>query len=238
MMPWRLLLTIWLAAAVMMTLGWAWQQLHRNAGIVDILWSFALAGSAVLNGILGTGAPAPRTIVAVLGGIWGARLGLHLWVRVHGEPEEDGRYRALRGRWGNHPFKWFGLFQFQAFLIPLFSIAFAAVATNPGTHALWLAIGSAVWLMSVGGESLADRQLARFRADPTHRGKVCRAGLWRYSRHPNYFFEWLHWFSYVGARGRCAIRLLFARRSGADVRVSALDQRCSLHRSPGAADSR
>ena len=58
-------------------------------------------------------------------------------------------------------------------------------------------IGLATWLASVGGEALADRQLARFRADPRHRGKTCRAGLWRYSRHPNYFFEWLHWFAYV-----------------------------------------
>jgi steroid 5-alpha reductase family enzyme len=196
-MPWRLLLTIWLAEAVMMTLGWAWQQRHRNAGIVDILWSCGLAGSAVLNGIFGTGAPAPRATLAVLGGVWGARLALHLWARVHGEPEEDGRYRALRAHWGNHPLKWFCVFQFQAFLVPLFSIPFAAAGTNPDTQALWLAIGIAIWLVSVGGESLADRQLAQFRRDPAHRGETCRFGLWRYSRHPNYFFEWLHWFSYV-----------------------------------------
>jgi len=206
MMPWRLLPTIWLDAAVIMTLGWAWQQRHRNAGIVDILWAFGLAGSAVLNGLFGSGVSAPRSAVAVLGGLWGARLGMHLWVRVHGEPE-DGRYHALRARWGNDPVKWFGLFQFQAFLIALFSIPFVAAATNPGGHPFWLSIGIGIWLISVGGESLADRQLARFRADPTHRGKTCRAGLWRYSRHPNYFFEWLHWFSYValavGAPSAC-----------------------------------
>ena len=68
---------------------------------------------------------------------------------------------------------------------------------TPGSSTLWAAIGIGIWLLSVGGESLADRQLARFRADPAHRGRTCRAGLWRYSRHPNYFFEWLHWFSYV-----------------------------------------
>jgi steroid 5-alpha reductase family enzyme len=55
----------------------------------------------------------------------------------------------------------------------------------------------AIWAGSVVGEAVADRQLARFRADPAHRGKTCRDGLWRYSRHPNYFFEWLHWFAYV-----------------------------------------
>jgi len=195
-MPWRLLLSIWLIAAAVMTLGWAWQQRHRNAGIVDVLWSLGLAASAVANGILGDGALVPRAIVAALGGVWGARLALHLWHRVRGEAE-DGRYRALRAHWGDNPFKWFGLFQFQALLIALFSIPFAASATNPGTHTLWATIGVGVWLISVGGESLADQQLARFRAVPTHRGRTCRAGLWRYSRHPNYFFEWLHWFSYV-----------------------------------------
>ncbi len=54
-----------------------------------------------------------------------------------------------------------------------------------------------MWLASVGGEAIADRQLAKFRANPANKGKTCRDGLWRYSRHPNYFFEWLHWFAYV-----------------------------------------
>ncbi len=57
--------------------------------------------------------------------------------------------------------------------------------------------GIALWLAAIAGETLADRQLAQFRAKPANRGKTCRAGLWRYSRHPNYFFEWLHWWSYV-----------------------------------------
>jgi steroid 5-alpha reductase family enzyme len=196
MMPWRLLLAIWLVCAAMMTLGWAWAQHRENAGIVDVLWSTGLAASAVVIGTLGAGAAVPRIMVAALGGIWGARLALHLWQRVRGEPE-DGRYQALRGRWGHNPFKWFGLFQFQAFLIPLFAIPFAAAAANTGASMLWCAIGIGIWLIGVGGESLADRQLALFRADPTHRGKTCRVGLWRYSRHPNYFFEWLQWFSYV-----------------------------------------
>jgi steroid 5-alpha reductase family enzyme len=196
MMPWRLLLATWLVAAAMMTLGWAWQQRRENAGIVDVLWSTGLAASAVAQGLFGAGAAVPRLLVAALGGIWGTRLALHLWHRVRGAPE-DGRYHALRARWGNNPAKWFGLFQLQAFLIPLFSSPFAAAATNPGASSLGGAIGIGIWFLSVGGESLADRQLARFRANPAHHGRTCRAGLWRYSRHPNYFFEWLHWFSYV-----------------------------------------
>ena len=131
--------------------------------------------------------------LAVLGGAWGLRLGLHLWHRVSGEAE-DGRYAQLRKRWGNAPLKWLAMFQFQALLIALFALPFLAVAANPvGDWNGWFVAGIAAWLLCVGGEALADRQLARFRANPANHGKTCRDGLWRYSRHPNYFFEWLGW---------------------------------------------
>lgn len=133
----------------------------------------------------------------MLGGLWGSRLALHLWHRVRSEPE-DGRYQHLRAHWNGHQGKIFGFFQFQAGLIVLFALPFVAVAHNPQPDDLrWILAAIAVWLLSVGGEVLADRQLARFRADPGNKGKTCRDGLWRYSRHPNYFFEWLHWFTYV-----------------------------------------
>ena len=82
-------------------------------------------------------------------------------------------------------------------LIVLFALPFLAVARNRVASSSQLSAGVAIWLVSVIGESIADRQLARFRADPVNRGRTCRQGLWRYSRHPNYFFEWLHWFAYV-----------------------------------------
>jgi steroid 5-alpha reductase family enzyme len=122
---------------------------------------------------------------------------MHLWHRVRSEPE-DGRYQHLRAHWNGHQGKIFGFFQFQAGLIVLFALPFVAVAHNPQPDDLrWILAAIAVWLLSVGGEALADRQLAPFRADPGNKGKTCRDGLWRYSRHPNYFFEWLHWFTYV-----------------------------------------
>ena len=196
MNPWLALLLAWALVAVAMVAGWRWQQRRRNAGIVDVLWSAGLASSAVLLAVLGDGAMAPRLSLAVLGGAWGARLAWHLWRRVRGEGE-DGRYRALRARWGDGPLRWFAFFQAQAALVALFALPFVAVAGNPQTRPLWLVAGVLVWLLGVGGEALADAQLARFRADPAHRGKTCRSGLWRYSRHPNYFSEWLHWFAYV-----------------------------------------
>ena len=196
MSPAMFVLCVWLAAVVTMTGGWLWQRRHQNAGIVDVLWATGLGASAVFAALLGTGAAPVRVLTGLCGVIWGLRLALHLWLRVRAEPE-DGRYRALRERWGAAQGKWFGLFQFQAALIALFCIPFIVAASNPTVRPAWLAAALAIFIVSIAGENLADRQLARFRADPANRGRACRLGLWRYSRHPNYFFEWLHWFTYV-----------------------------------------
>jgi steroid 5-alpha reductase family enzyme len=191
------LLLAWLLAAIAQTLAFFWQRKRRNAGIVDVVWSFGVGGAAVLLAAVGSGAALPRVLLAVLGGAWGLRLGLHLWHRVRGE-DEDGRYANMRRHWGNRDAKWFAFFQAQALLVALFALPFAAVAQNPvGDFNLFFAGAIAVWIASVAGEAVADRQLAAFRANPSNKGKVCDVGLWRYSRHPNYFFEWLHWFAYV-----------------------------------------
>ncbi len=192
-----LLGTVWLCAALAMGLGWAWQQRRANAGIVDVIWAGGVGGAAILLGVLGDGALLPRSLLAVLGGLWGLRLARHLWTRVRGE-SEDGRYAHLRRHWNGNAFLFFLFFQAQALLVVLFALPFLAVAANPVPHAsAWTWVGLLVWLLGVAGEAAADRQLARFRADPGNRGTTCRSGWWRYSRHPNYFFEWLHWLAYV-----------------------------------------
>jgi len=197
MNAWQCMALLWSLAALVMTAGWLWQRKHRNAGIVDVLWTSGIGGGAILYAAVLDGAPLPRALLGILAGLWSLRLALHLARRVFGEPE-DGRYRQLREHWHGHQGKMFLMFQFQALLIVLFSFPFLAVARNPAAApTLWTVAGIAVWVASIAGESIADRQLARFRADPAHRGRTCRAGLWRYSRHPNYFFEWLHWFTYV-----------------------------------------
>ncbi|WP_222565848.1 DUF1295 domain-containing protein [Novilysobacter antarcticus] len=196
MTAWAQLGMIWLLAALVMTLGWRWQRARSNAGIVDVLWAAGVGGSAVVLAITGDGAVATRVALAVLGGVWGGRLALHLWGRVRSEPE-DGRYRYLREHWNGSQLKFFAFFQAQALLIVLFALPFVAVAGNPRMSLPWLVAGGVIWMVSVLGESIADRQLDRFRKDPANAGKTCRDGLWRYSRHPNYFFEWVHWFAYV-----------------------------------------
>ena len=196
MNPWWHLLVVWLLAALLMTLGWQWQRARANAGIVDVLWAAGVGGSAVLLGALGSGSTWTRLALALLGGAWGIRLAIHLWTRVRREPE-DGRYQNLRAHWHGDQLKFFAFFQFQAALIVLFALPFFVVSRNPQASVPWFAAAAAIWLLSVIGESIADAQLSRFRNDPANKGYTCREGLWRYSRHPNYFFEWLHWFAYV-----------------------------------------
>lgn len=197
MNPWIGLAIVWALAALMMALGWRWQKHRNNCGIVDALWSAGLGGAAILLALLGHGALWLRLWLALLGGMWGTRLAIHLWTRVRREQHEDGRYAQLRERWHGDQRKLFAMFQFQALIIVLFALPFLGVAANREAPWPWLALGVAIWLLAVAGEAIADRQLARFRNDPANQGRTCRAGLWRCSRHPNYFFEWLHWFAYV-----------------------------------------
>ncbi len=188
----------WAAAAAAFALLWLRQRRTRNATSVDAAWAgtigvLVLAGALVLDG-----PPARRALAGGLGALWAFRLMAHLLVhRVLRETREDGRYQALRERWGAAADRRFFLFyQAQAAVAALFTLPILA-AMQGGPLGPPDAAAALLWLGAVGGEAVADRQLARFRADPAGRGRVCDTGLWRYSRHPNYFFEWLHWFAYV-----------------------------------------
>jgi steroid 5-alpha reductase family enzyme len=190
-------LIVFIAAAVAMTFAWFVQLRTRNAGIVDAVWTLGVGAGALFYAWVGSGHLVPRLAVAMLGGIWASRLSLHIFARVLSEPE-DGRYQYLRAHWHDNQAKFFGLFIGQAILIALFSLPFYAVAQNTrDSLSVWCATGVAIWIVSIAGESIADAQLTAFRKDPRNRGKTCDVGLWRYSRHPNYFFEWLLWFTYV-----------------------------------------
>jgi len=181
------------------TIAWLLQLRTRNAGIVDAIWAWSLGGLAVWFAATGSGDPTVRVVTGLLGGLWGLRLGWHLWVRNWGA-EEDWRYAGFRARWGDKADRnmWF-FFQFQnIFTLILASSAFLVPAALgvaiPGAAIL---LAGLIWAGSVLGESIADRQLEAFRQDPANRGQVCDRGLWGWSRHPNYFFETLHWLAYV-----------------------------------------
>lgn len=199
MSPWVLFLAGLAFSSLMMAAVWVVAVRIRNAGIVDIAWALGFAPLALLYRLFGDGEPPRQNLITLMAVAWSLRLGIHLWKRVMGHhPEEDGRYRELRlavaGR-ENVFFFWF--FQAQALLLALLSIPLLLSNYDPRVHLGFTDfLGFALWVVAIGGESLADHQLKRFKADPANRGRVCDSGLWRYSRHPNYFFEWLVWVAF------------------------------------------
>lgn len=193
----QLVIPVAVLAVVGMIATWLLQWRTGNAGYVDVAWAALLGVAALVYASLADGSSLLRLLVAMLGGIWGARLALHLLARVLLEAE-DGRYRALRTHWQGHQGKFLLFFIGQAVLVVVFSLPFLAVAVNPSEgFSVFVALAIATWLISLGGEALADLQLSRFRNQAGNQGRTCRDGLWGWSRHPNYFFEWLHWFTYV-----------------------------------------
>jgi len=185
-------------AVAMMLLLWMLHLRLRNAGVVDVGWTVAIGVQAVTAALLGAGDPTRRLIVGIVGGLWSARLAVHLAGRVFSEGE-DARYTEIRERWGgNLALKFLAFFLFQGVLAPALAAPFFVAASDPSPRLhplLWAGVVLAV--VSVVGEGIADAQLRRFRAEAANRGQVCRVGLWGWSRHPNYFFDWLVWCAFV-----------------------------------------
>jgi steroid 5-alpha reductase family enzyme len=182
----------------LMAVLWAIHLALRNAAIVDAGWAAGLPIIAVFATWRLGGTPRGWLLAGMVT-IWGLRLaGFLLRARVFGHPEE-GRYVALRQSWKTHlSAKFFVFFQAQAVLDLVLAVPFLIVAADPRPVTPALGLASVLWAGALLGEATADRQLDRFKHDPANRGAVCAVGLWRYSRHPNYFFEWLIWVAYAG----------------------------------------
>lgn len=186
------LVAAWLA--VSMAGAWAVQRITGNSGWVDACWSYATGAAGVAVALGGPEIGWRHWVVAGLMAAWGLRLGTHI-ARRAAQGHEDPRYGAYRRDWGDgFQLRMFRFLQLQAFAGFLLVLSVLAAVSHPG-GAFRLVDGLAllILLAAVVGESVADAQLRRFRADPANRGQVCEAGLWAWSRHPNYFFEWLLW---------------------------------------------
>lgn len=196
-----LLLCAALALSAIMTLAWAIAIRTGKSGWVDASWTFAVGIVGVAATMMPVGDwetdPLRPAIVAILAALWSVRLGTHIVVRTM-KGGDDPRYAELRRQWGeSYPRRLFQFLQLQAaFALPLV-IAIAVAARNPAQGlrlADWL--GIAILVVAIVGEGIADRQLKAFAANPANKGRVCDVGLWAWSRHPNYFFEWLGWLAY------------------------------------------
>lgn len=194
------LATIAVSLSLLMAGAWLVQQRTGNSGWVDTIWTFSVglvgAGSALWP--VGGAAPNARQwLVAALVAIWSLRLGTHIAIRTAGITD-DPRYAAFAREWGvDSPRRMFIFLQNQALgSIPLVFAVFVA-AHVPGDGLRFSDyLGALILLAGIAGEAVADGQLRAFRADPANKGRVCDTGLWRWSRHPNYFFEWFGWLAY------------------------------------------
>lgn len=191
-------------AIVLFAVLFAVQRRTGDAGIVDVGWSYGVALGAIFCAATGSGSVVYRVVIGAMIGFWGLRLGTHILVDRVLSGHEDGRYQMAREKFGERIQSFlFWFYQAQAVTVPLLCLAPIAVAatTEPTLGPLAYArIG--VYALAIGGEWVADRQLARFKKSPASKGadgrsRTCRVGLWRYSRHPNYFFEWLLWVAYA-----------------------------------------
>ncbi len=192
---------LWLLIAVLavlfLALLWLVQRRTGDAGIADVGWSAGMGASALACALLAEGSAFHRAAVLLVGGVWSARLAYYILKDRVLRGAEDGRYQYLRELWGEKAQRnLFFFFQAQAVFIILFTAPFLLAATRTDTPGWMDGLGILAGLGAVLGEAVADGQLRRWRRNPDNRGKTCRGGLWRYSRHPNYFFEWCHWWAY------------------------------------------
>lgn len=189
-----------LSLSILMAGAWLVQQRTGNSGWVDTIWTFAvgLVGAGGALWPIEGGAPNARQwLVAACVAAWSFRLGVHIAVRT-AAITDDPRYAAFAQEWGaSAPRRMFIFLQNQALgSIPLVFAIFVAAHAPLGGLRLQDYLGALVLLSAVVGEAFADTQLKQFRERPGSKGQVCDAGLWRWSRHPNYFFEWLGWLAY------------------------------------------
>lgn len=207
MMLWSILLALLLFLSLAMAVAWSIARSPGRSGWTDTIWSYAIGAGGVFAA-LSIGGPLKRgALVATLVGLWSFRLGTHILLRTL-KGKDDPRYSELRRKWGDQwPRRLFLFLQVQALAAFLLLIAVLSAAGNPSPVFVWSDFAGALFLLAaVAGEGVADRQLRRFAANRDNEGKVNEQGLWAFSRHPNYFFEWLGWWAYpiiaIGPDGR------------------------------------
>lgn len=199
---WAILAVIAAAMVTVMFAAWAVQRAVGNSGWIDVFWTFGTGGAGAAAALLpfaSDGGPSARQwLAAAIIGLWAVRLGAYIALRVYGTDREDARYARFREQWGEG---------YQSTLLTLIlpqglitaglcaSILIAAHRSAPGLD-IRDAAGLAILLVAIAAESMADRQLSRFKAGHKEPGAICDTGLWAWSRHPNYFFEWFGWLAW------------------------------------------
>lgn len=195
-----LIVAVTLGLCAVMAGAWAVQRRTGNSGWVDVIWTFGTGAGCVAYALAPADGEAttPRGwLVAALATLWAVRLGGHIASRA-AKGGDDERYAYLKKSWGDaFPRKLFVFLQMQALAAALLAGSAFLAVRNPARLGLLDLIGAAIFLSAIVGEAIADAQLAAFRKDPANKGKICDTGLWAWSRHPNYFFEWFVWLGFA-----------------------------------------
>jgi steroid 5-alpha reductase family enzyme len=164
---------------------------------VDLIWSLGVGLGALAYYIFATEQGTTATAGLAIALLWSLRLSLFLLRDRIMSGREDARYAHLKTYWAAAATRnFYGLFLLQVPLAALFLLPIQTALSNQAT-ATWLYAGLLLALLGIGGEYVSDQQLKVFKQQAINPRAVCNVGLWRYSRHPNYFFEWLHWWAYV-----------------------------------------
>jgi len=194
-----ILIITFCATMAAMVLLWLVSLAIRNASIVDAFWGSGFFLIAVVSFALASGYLTRKLLVTTLVIIWGLRLSIHIGWRNHGKGE-DFRYQAMRKRIGARfgVVSLFVVFGLQGVLMWVISLPVqkAEFSIQPARLTVFDFVGLATWLIGFGFEAIGDWQLARFKADPSNKGKVMDRGLWAYTRHPNYFGDALLWWGF------------------------------------------
>ncbi len=201
MEAWKVLGANFLLAIAFMVSLWPYATWKRKASLADRFWGLGFVVIAWATFFLGSGYLPRRLLALILVTLWGLRLSAYITLRSWGKGE-DPRYAAMRERHGDRfsLVSLFTVFGVQGVLLWMVSlpVQWAQIQSEPVQLTAWDALGVLLWAAGFTVESLADHQMARFKANPENRGKVMDRGLWRYSRHPNYFGETLIWWGLFG----------------------------------------
>jgi steroid 5-alpha reductase family enzyme len=188
-----------LALGLAMSVLWLLSLRLRDASIVDPFWGTGFVMVAWLAALGAQGTSARRLLALALVTVWGLRLSLHLLVRNRGRGE-DPRYRAMRARSGAlfPVVSLFTVFAFQGALLWVVSLPLQVAIALPGPSSLGPLdlVAAGLWALGFLFEAVGDWQLVRFRRDPANRGQALESGLWRYTRHPNYFGDAVQWWGF------------------------------------------
>lgn len=185
---------------ILVTLLWVWSVIIKNVSLIDIFWGLGFVIVNTFYYFQFEDFNSRKWIVSILVLLWGIRLSAYLAWRNIGKGE-DYRYREFRKRYGPERYWWFSYFQvflLQGALIMIVSLPLLAVNSgNSSTLNFLDYIGLLIWLIGFIFESFGDYQLARFKRNPKNEGKVLNTGLWKYTRHPNYFGDASVWVAYA-----------------------------------------